>query len=115
MNWELIGGVAAGLASARQKAKEDEEMREYRKEASELRKMQMEDLMRRRSQKPVGGDPVKTVATSPVDDVDGETRRRFGMARGGVVGASNSEMSDWDCRCAWDGAHSEWQKQSFKK
>ena len=119
MSWEIIGGVAAGLADAKRQADEQREMREYRKEASELRRMQKEDIMRRRAQreKTVGGDPVVDPGR------DSAVRRQMrmggveeeGYAKGGLIGASNSEMSEWNCHCASDGANADWQKASFKK
>lgn len=120
MNWELIGGIGAGLMDAKRQRDEANEVGEYRKEASALRKMQMEDLEERRAarRKSVGGDPVKQMGlpeqrrTDAGADVGGVGAQPY--ARGGMVGAENSEMSEWACDCS--GFSSDlWQKQSFKK
>jgi hypothetical protein len=109
MSWELIGGIAGGLASAKRQADQDKDLKEYRREASELRKAQTESLRRRQEPQSM---PLPGLRDDPAEDVDGDARRRFGMARGGMVGATNSEMSEWSCAGP---ASDLWQKQSFKK
>lgn len=128
MSWELIGGVAAGLAEAKRKADQDRDIKEYRDAAKELYKAQAESFRRRRETPAIPGASAPAMPGDPVmdPDRDGPTRKRMRLtgtpeadndgleyARGGMVGAADSEITEWNCRGGE--SHSGWQKQSFKK
>lgn len=130
MNWELIGGVAAGLADAKRRADQDEDTREYRKAARDLWREQSEDIRARRAasrssqmatRAPGSDDPVidpgrddpvrKQMRMMGVDGVEGR-------ARGGLVGNTGGADGLVDYRDWYESrgySTDIWQKQSFKK
>jgi hypothetical protein len=113
MSWEVIGGIAAGLAEAKRRSEQDRDLKEYREAAKDLYKAQAESYRNRRNRPGVeaGGDPVMRDRSykNPMSMMGVEEEKK---AAGGMVGAADSEISDWYC----GGMSSDlWQKQSFKK